>query len=479
MFNFNTSYTQLNACFYQLCEPSPIKDPKLILFNDSLASELDIDKESLSEKEIAQLLCGNKTLQKPISQAYAGHQFGHFTLLGDGRAHLLGEHITKEKKRVDVQLKGSGQTPYARRGDGKATLGPMLREYIISEAMHGLNIPTTRSLAVVATSEPVYRDTQLPGAILTRIADSHIRIGTFEFAASKQDPQLIEELLHYTIKRHYPKLSDSKNKTLALLEAVMHAQIKLICHWLRVGFIHGVMNTDNISIAAQSIDYGPCAFMNIYDPETCYSSIDHMKRYAFAKQSAILQWNLARFAESLLPIIDKDIKKAIALAEKSLKTFPKHFETAWLEMMRSKLGLLESKKEDIKLIGDLLSLMQKSNADYTHTFLVLQEQFDDTSSLYKTKVFRAWKTRWELRYKQEKRHRRDQLALMKAHNPLIIPRNHLMEDALTQAQKNDLNPFKGLLEALQSPYQSSKTLKTYQALPSDDFEKNYQTFCGT
>ena len=350
--NFENTYSRLSDSFKQNINPVPVKDPKLILFNKKLESELNLDFSKNSKKDLSELFSGNSLPDgcNSIAQAYAGHQFGHFTMLGDGRAVLIGEHLSKNNQRYDIQFKGSGKTAFSRNGDGRAALGPMLREYIISEAMNGLKIPTTRSLAVVKTGENVIRESYLPGAILTRIASSHIRVGTFQYIAARQKNNELEILLNYVIDRHYPDIKNSKNKATELLTIVMKKQINLVVNWMRVGFIHGVMNTDNMSISGETIDYGPCAFMDTYDPKTVFSSIDQMGRYAYCNQPVITKWNLSRFAECLIPLIDKDQEKAIKIATKIIDTFEKVYEDKWLDMMREKLGLFGVDDKDKLLI---------------------------------------------------------------------------------------------------------------------------------
>ena len=339
--NFDNTYFNLPGVFRESIKPIPVKKPGLVLLNNNLADNLSLDFSNLNNQELSELFSGNylPVGSNSLAQAYAGHQFGHFTMLGDGRAVLIGEHLSKDNKRYDIQFKGSGKTTFSRNGDGRAALGPMLREYIVSEAMHGLKIPTTRSLAVVKTGENVIRETSLQGAILTRVASSHIRVGTFQYIAARQKKDELEILLNYVINRHYPNIKDSKNKAIELLNIVMIKQIDLIVNWIRVGFIHGVMNTDNMSISGETIDYGPCAFMDTYDPKTVFSSIDQMGRYAYCNQPVITKWNLSRFAECLIPLIDNDQEKAIKLATEKINSFEKKYEEKWLNMMRKKLGL--------------------------------------------------------------------------------------------------------------------------------------------
>ncbi|MBU6141305.1 MAG: YdiU family protein [Proteobacteria bacterium] len=458
LFNFDNSYSRLAKIFFSQIDPSPVRAPKIVILNEDLLKDLDLKFSALSSEEKAALFSGNilPKNSEPIAQAYAGHQYGGFVILGDGRAILLGEHLTRDKKRADIQLKGSGQTPYSRRGDGRAALAPMLREYLISEAMHALSVPTTRSLAVVATGEDVYRETLLPGAILTRVASSHIRVGTFQFAAAMGSKKDVEDLINYTIARHFPH----KNNAQELLKIVIERQADLIVNWLRVGFIHGVMNTDNMSISGETIDYGPCAFIDEYDPATVFSSIDSRGRYAFANQAPIAQWNLARFAETLLPFLSREI------AENEIENFRAIFQEKYLAMMRKKLGLFGVEEGDKKLIEDLLDWMQKSRADYTNTFRNLSSVEGD------------WQKNWRTRLEKNNQSLEASQKLMDENNPAIIPRNHKVEEALQAANDADLEPFHNLLAALKNPYENSANKKSYQ-LPPTEFQRVTQTFCGT
>jgi uncharacterized protein YdiU (UPF0061 family) len=478
---FDNSYSKLPQFFYTPLEPVPVKAPELVILNEELAKNMGLDFSLLKSEEKSALFGGNRILEgsNSIALAYAGHQFGHFTVLGDGRAILLGEHITPDHKRLDIQLKGSGRTPYSRRADGRAALGPMLREYVISEAMHYLGIPTTRSLAVVKTGENVMRERVLPGAILTRIASSHIRVGTFQFAASQGDPKLVKSLLDYTISRHYPGLVDSDNKAVALINAVIRKQADLIVHWMRVGFIHGVMNTDNMTLSGETIDYGPCAFMDTYDPNTVFSSIDHMGRYAYINQPKIAQWNIARLAEALVPLIHNDINKALDIAGDTINTFTDIYHDKWLSMMRAKLGLFGECKSDEVLIGSLLDWMQISNADFTNTFRDLSASDKPIGELYKQESFHVWYGRWQERLKQNTKPFTSSLCLMKSVNPAVIPRNHKVEQVLDAATyEGDLKPFHALLKVLKEPYKKRQIDKTY-LLPPPPSDGIYQTFCGT
>jgi len=477
--NFDNSYSRLSDSFKEHIKPVAVKNPELVIINESLAKELDLDLTKINKNKLSSLFTGNTLPEgsNTIAQAYAGHQFGHFTMLGDGRAILIGEHITQSNKRYDIQFKGSGKTSFSRSGDGRAALGPMLREYIISEAMHYLNIPSTRSLAVAKTGETVMRDTPLQGAVLTRIALSHIRVGTFQYITARDKKDELEILLNYVIHRHYPELENSKNKAIDLLNNVMSKQIDLVVNWMRVGFIHGVMNTDNMSISGETIDYGPCAFMDTYDPKTVFSSIDHMGRYAYCNQPIITKWNLSRFAECLIPMIDKNQKKAIEMANEIISTFEKKYEKKWLEMMRKKLGLLGVNDGDKYLILDLLTWMHLKKADYTNTFCHLMNLDLKTEKIYKEKEFIYWKERWQNRLSTKKDLPKKNLDLMKISNPLVIPRNHKVEEVLNEANKNNLEPMNKLIKAINKPYTKQKEIEKYQK-PSYLNEK-YQTFCGT
>lgn len=477
--NFDNTYAQLPSSFYRSQNATLVREPRMVVFNHALAESLGLDAKRLAEENGRFIFSGNESPAgaEPLAQAYAGHQFGGFTMLGDGRALLLGEHIAPDGARFDIQLKGSGQTPYSRRGDGRAALGPMLREYLISEAMHALGIPTTRSLAVVATGEPVMRDAVLPGAVLTRVASSHIRVGTFQYAAAIDDAAALKALADYTINRHYPDLAAAENPYLALLYAVIDRQAALIAKWMHVGFIHGVMNTDNMAISGETIDYGPCAFMDCYDPKTVFSLIDHHGRYAFGKQPSIAQWNLARFAETLLPLLHADSDQALELAEDAIQAYPGKYEQYWLAGMRAKLGLLDEEAEDMALVKDLLTCMHKHSMDYTKTFRDLAtEQSIRTSPEPDVK---AWAERWQSRLRRQAATPAEATAVMLAANPAVIPRNHLVEAALTAAvENNDLGPFEKLLAVLASPFEETADNAEYR-MSAPPSRWPYQTFCGT
>ena len=476
---FDNSYHKLSNTFKQDVNPIPVKKPELVLLNKKLAENLNLDFTNLDNREISKLFSGNSLPDgsNSIAQAYAGHQFGHFTMLGDGRAVLIGEHLSKDNERFDIQFKGSGKTTFSRNGDGRAALGPMLREYIISEAMNGLKIPTTRSLAVVKTGEEVIRETSLPGAILTRVASSHIRVGTFQYIAARQKKEELQILLDYVINRHYPNIKDSQNKALELLNIVLEKQIDLVVNWMRVGFIHGVMNTDNMSISGETIDYGPCAFMDTYDPKTVFSSIDQMGRYAYCNQPIITKWNLSRFAECLIPLIDKNQEKAIKLATEIINSFEKKYEEKWLNMMRGKLGLFGAEDKDKFLILDLLTWMHQKKADYTNIFCHLMNEEIQKDRIYQDNDFQIWKKRWSQRLKTKNNTPEKYIELMRTANPLIIPRNHKVEEALKEAELNNLKPINQFIEILNQPYTKNEDILDYQ-IPSNLDEK-YQTFCGT
>ena len=477
--NFDNSYSRLPNVFKEHIKPVTVKNPELVLMNQGLAKELNLDFSKINKKELSAIFTGNILPEgsNAIAQAYAGHQFGHFTMLGDGRAVLIGEHLTNTNKRYDVQLKGSGKTAFSRNGDGRAALGPMLREYIISEAMHSLDIPTTRSLAVAKTGEKIMRDTTLQSAILTRVASSHIRVGTFQYVAARNKKGELEILINYVVKRHYPELINSKNKALDLLNVLIDKQIDLVVDWMRVGFIHGVMNTDNMTISGETIDYGPCAFMDTYDPKTVFSSIDKMGRYAYCNQPAITKWNLSRFAECLIPLIDKDEDKAVKSATELIDTFGKKYEEKWLKMMRNKLGLLGEDNKDKSLIVDLLTWMHQNKADYTNTFCHLMKLKEYDDDLYKDNNFQNWKKNWETRLSLSNNHTEKYIELMRSVNPLVIPRNHKIEESLEMANNNNLEIFHKLLKILEKPYVQQENILDY--LKMGDTTKEYMTFCGT
>lgn len=480
-FDFNNSFAQLPESLFTFVKPASVPDPKVVIINDNLAKFLGLNAQSLRTDLGVAILAGQHAPEgsSSLAQAYAGHQFGHFTMLGDGRAILLGEQLTPSGESYDLQFKGSGRTPYSRGGDGKATLGPMLREYIISEAMYALNIPTTRSLAVVTTGEIVLREEDLPGAILTRVASSHLRVGTFQYSANWQTQDELKALADYAIARHYPEVAEEKNKYLSLLREVIRAQASLVSKWMLVGFIHGVMNTDNMTISGETIDYGPCAFMDTFDPATVFSSIDRQGRYAYANQPKIASWNLARFADSLLPLIDRDQEKAIKLAEAELELFPDIYDQYYMQGMRSKLGLMNKQEEDKALVRDLLHLMYEHQADYTNTFLDLTFNTSEQVPLATADNFLAWKKRWQKRLEKNPGDWSATQELMKMSNPALIPRNHRVEEALRPAvQAGDYKPLHKLLKVLADPFAHSQAQEEY-AKPPEPSAVPYQTFCGT
>jgi len=477
---FDNTYARLPEIMLSRIAPLPVKDPKLVMFNNNLSKELGLDFSVIEDNLLPSIFAGSLLPQESecIAQAYAGHQFGYFTMLGDGRAIVIGEHLSKNNKRFDIQFKGSGKTPYSRNGDGRAALGPMLREYIISEAMHGLGISTTRSLAVVTTGENVIRETPLPGAILTRVAASHIRVGTFQYVTMQDDIKTLKTLFNYTINRHYPELKDSNNQALSLLKIVMEKQIKLVTDWMRVGFIHGVMNTDNMTVSGETIDYGPCAFMDNYNPETVFSSIDHHGRYAYFNQPSIARWNLERFAESLIPLIDNNKDKAIEMATEVINSFAEKYKKSWFKMMHKKLGLLGEDSKDENLIIDLLSWMHQNKADYTNTFCFLMNENIQENKIYNNQGFISWKQQWQERLKLHNNSPEKSLKLMCSVNPLVIARNHKVEEVLKEANNGNLNPFNDFLKVLEKPYEKQTKTNNYQ-FPAPSSEKKYQTFCGT
>ncbi len=465
------TYTTLPTSLWARIDPVPVAAPALVQFNQPLAEALGL-QPYLSDYPLAQLFSGNRCPEgaQPFAQAYAGHQFGYFNVLGDGRAVLLGEWLTPEKQRIDIQFKGSGRTPFSRRGDGRAALAPMLREFLISEAMHALGIPTTRALAVVTTGEQVYRERPLPGAILTRVAASHIRVGTFELAARIDKPTL-QALADYSLQRHYPEVAETEHPYLSFLLAAIKRQAKLISQWLQVGFIHGVMNTDNMSIAGETIDYGPCAFMDTYHPETVFSSIDTHGRYAFANQPSMGAWNLTRFAETLLPLLAPDLKQAQTLAQDALEKFGSTLETHWLAGMAQKLGLTQPDKP---LIYELLTLMTETQKDYTLTFRDLAQWLrgQPTSQNYDTEAWQHWLARWQV---QQRFPPEQTASFMDTVNPAVIPRNHHVEQALQAAENGHITPFEQLLTAVRHPFNGTHPYTQ----PPAPHERIYQTFCGT
>jgi len=474
---FENTYARLPEYFFVRVKPVAVQAPAVVVVNHELAAMLGLDTRTLSDHDAAALFSGQilPTGAEPISQAYAGHQFGSFTMLGDGRAILLGEHRTPDGSLVDVQLKGSGQTPFSRRGDGLAALGPMLREYIISEAMAALRIPTTRSLAVVLTGEPVYRERVLRGAILTRVAASHVRVGTFEYLAAQRNVDGLRTLVAYTVDRLYPELHQESNQPLALLRVMADRQAKLVAEWQCAGFVHGVMNTDNMALSGETIDYGPCAFMDRYHPDTVFSSIDSTGRYAYGQQPRIAQWNLARFAEALLPILATVWEDAITAAQEVIHEFPAQFERAWIAAMRRKLGLATDRHEDKTLIEGLLVWMQRAGADFTNTFRGLGVGIavgEDDSA------FIQWHRQWVERLQTEGTSMHAAQDTMRSVNPAVIPRNHKVEEALSAAESGNLEPMTALLRAVGKPFEEGPHHDGFRE-PAPESDDPYQTFCGT
>lgn len=488
-FQFDNSYARLPERFFARLKPAPVRAPSLVKLNERLATELGLDAEALQTPDGVAILAGNETPAQsaPIAMAYAGHQFGGWSpQLGDGRAVLLGEVIDRNGQRRDIQLKGSGPTPFSRQGDGRSPLGPALREYIISEAMHGLGVPTTRSLAVTATGEPVYREAALPGGVLTRVASSHIRVGTFQYFLARKDNEGLQLLADHAIQRHYPEAARAEHPYKSLLDRVIGRQAALIAQWMSVGFIHGVMNTDNMTISGETIDYGPCAFMDSYKAGMVYSSIDRQGRYAYANQPPIGHWNLVCFAQALLPLLDEEEEKAIEIAQASINRYPELFRDAWLARMRRKLGLSAAEDSDQALIEELLELMEQNQADFTLTFRHLanaigsegqaappaRDQFIDPTA------FDAWAQRWQERLLREPMAPAERRAMMLAANPLFIPRNHRVEAAIDAAYQNDFGPFEELVQVLQRPYEDQPEFADYATPPTPD-QIVGQTFCGT
>jgi uncharacterized protein YdiU (UPF0061 family) len=487
-FGFDNTYARELEGFHVPWKATHVAQPRLVKLNRELAEELGLDAGALESEEGARIFAGNEIPEGavPLAQVYAGHQFGGFVpQLGDGRALLLGEVIDCKGRRRDIQLKGSGPTPYSRAGDGRAALGPVLREYLIGEAMHALGIPTTRALAAALTGEPVFREEgALPGAILTRVAASHIRVGTFEFFAARGEQDKVRRLADYVIDRHYPELKDHATPYLGLLERVSHRQAALVASWMHVGFIHGVMNTDNMAVSGETIDYGPCAFMDHYDPATVFSSIDTRGRYAYANQPRIAQWNLARFAETLLSLIDADEKRAIARATEVINAFPAQYERHWLKGMRAKLGLVAEDEADLNLAAGFLTAMEGKKVDYTLAFRYLadaalgQEEpiralFADPSS------YDLWSSHWRARIAREVATPSERAQAMRRANPAFIPRNHRVEEALSAAvQRGDYAPFETLLKILSRPYDDQPEFAAF-AEPAPEGRGCYRTFCGT
>ena len=485
MLAFDNAYALLPGRFYASLPPKPVLAPRLIKVNEGLARELDIDPARLASDEGVAVLAGNVVPMgaKPLALAYAGHQFGNFVpQLGDGRAVLLGEVIDAHGRRRDIQLKGSGPTPFSRRGDGRAALGPVLREYIVSEAMAALGIPTTRSLAAMATGETVWRETPLPGAVLTRVAASHIRIGTFQYFAVREDVEALRILTDYVIARHYPEAVSAPNKARAMLDGIVARQAQLIAKWLLVGFIHGVMNTDNMAVSGETLDYGPCAFMDTYNPRQVYSSIDEMGRYAYGNQPAIAQWNLARLAETLLPLLADTEELALAEAQAALDAFAPQFNDAYQSGLRAKLGLQEQREGDHELAQDLLKRMAEGLADFTLTFRKLADLLEGGEGprdLFVNPLeFDDWAARWKQRVVEEGRDPLARVKSLRAVNPMFIPRNHRIEYALAAAEAGDFSQFETMVSVLATPFDDQPEHALYATSPEPD-QIVQRTFCGT
>ncbi len=478
-FNFEFSYLALPDMFYSLVNPTPAGSSEMILINAGLLKALNIP--SVNPDKLMAVLSGSEVAKNttPFAQAYAGHQFGHFTMLGDGRAIMLGELIAADSCRYDLQLKGCGQTPYSRSGDGRATLKSMLREFLMSEAMYNLNIPTSRSLAVIKTELPVYRESKNEGAVLTRIMNSHIRIGTFEYASYFGTKDDLQSLTDYTVKRLFPEIEQDENPALSLLNKVMELQVDLVVNWMRVGFIHGVMNTDNVAISGETFDYGPCAFMNAYHPETVFSSIDTHGRYAFGNQSEILKWNLSRLAEALLPMLHNNAETALKLAQQTIERFDVLWSEKYYDCMLTKLGIENTTVEDHAMVDEFLELMKAHKLDYTNTFsaLIMDKNFEDNNQ--ENPLLMHWFEKWKVRISENSNGLQTAKRLMKESNPVFIPRNHLVEEALDEATKGNYSLLEKILDILATPYDYTADYHDYFKLPESDYDQNYQTFCGT
>ena len=478
---FDNSYLNLPRMLYTKVLPTKVRFPELVLLNKNLSESLALNTDYLNSELGSAIFSGNQIPEgaEPIAQAYAGHQFGYFTFLGDGRAILLGEHVTPTGKRFDIQLKGAGITPYSRRGDGRAALGPMIREYIISEAMHNLGIPTTRSLAVTTTGEYINRDKKLSGAVLTRVAASHIRVGTFQYIAQKGSLEELKKLADYTIDRHCPGAKNFVNPYRQLLKVAIYKQAELIAKWQLVGFVHGVMNTDNMTISGETIDYGPCAFMDAYDSNTVFSSIDYNGRYAYGNQPHIALWNLGRFAETLLNLIHKDLTKAKEIADIELAEFPVIFQENWMEGMRSKLGIFNKEEEDSELFSEFLEIIENQKADYTNTFIELTNVRKPQGEMEGNKEFLKWYIKWRDRLSRQSQSKAQSIQLMKDSNPAVIPRNHRVEETLKAIEeKNDYSTLFALLKVLEKPYEHTEDQKRFAEPPSSS-DLPYVTYYGT
>jgi len=489
---FDNSYANLPNHFYTRQQPTPVAKPQLIKLNEALADQLGLSVPQLRTENGIAMFSGNAMPEgaDPLAMAYAGHQFGNWVpQLGDGRAVLLGEVVDHHGVRHDIQLKGAGPTPYSRNGDGRAAVGPVVREFVVSEAMAALGVPTTRALCAVTTGESVYRESVLPGAILTRVALSHVRVGTFQYFAARGNHDALSELTDYVIKRHYPDVAEADNPPLALLEAVLIKQAGLMAKWQSIGFIHGVMNTDNASVAGLTIDYGPCAFMDAYDPETVFSSIDHMGRYAYQNQPGIAQWNMANLAQCLLPLIDADEQKALAAAQSVIDAFPTRFTTAYLAEFRKKLGLQTEHSDDAGLVDSLLGIMSDQKADFTNTFRALSNTPVNTveqqcgqqgflNQFSNSDEAALWSERWWQRHEHEPDDVDTRQRLMQNNNPAYIARNHRVEEVIVAAQQHNYEPMNTLVDVLSAPFTESEQNVDFQSPPTEA-EKVRATFCGT
>lgn len=489
LFHFDNSYSRLPDDFFRRCNPTPVSAPRLLKFNDALAEELGADLSGCDEQTLAALFSGNLVPDgaEPLAMAYAGHQFGDFSpQLGDGRALLLGEVIDRSGQRRDIQLKGAGRTPFSRGGDGRAPLGPVIREYLVSEAMHALGVPTSRALAAVTSGETVMRDDALPGAVLTRVAASHIRVGTFEYFAARGQVEHLRQLADYVIHRHYPTLHAAPQPYLALLDTVITQQVQLVAHWMSLGFIHGVMNTDNMLVSGETIDYGPCAFLDAYHPETVFSAIDRQGRYAWRMQPAIVQWNMARFAETLVPLLAEDAQDAIELATNAIRSINGRYQDAWLARMRRKLGLAVAQPDDQALVDDLLAAMDRNNVDFTCLFRALCDAAETPSADHvvgalfaRSADWEAWALRWRARLASEDITATARRLAMRAVNPSVIPRNHRVEQAINETMSTGrTDTFERLLCVLATPFEDHPDDVDWLGPPTED-ERVCRTFCGT
>lgn len=473
IFNMEYSYKELPEVFWVEKDVRDIPNPEVVLFNEELAEVLNLP---LNPEKYTEVLSGKGLNETPIAMAYAGHQFGGFSMLGDGRALLLGEHVTDEGLRYDIHLKGTGRTEFSRAGDGLAAVGPMTREFIISEAMHALGIPTNRALAVMKTGDTVRRETILPGAVMARVASSHLRVGTFEYTG-RLSSEHVKTLADYAIDRHYPAIKDHEDKYLLFLESVAHAQSYLISEWMGVGFIHGVMNTDNMTISGESIDFGPCAFMDQYDQDTVFSSIDTEGRYRYRHQPAIGQWNLSKLAEVLIPILDADEEKAVEKAQGALQKYRDLYQAYWLKKMANKIGIVSLEENDVDIIMEWLNILEEEKADYTLSFRHLTNQEISELPFQSSERFKSWYDQWQEVLNQKKESLEEAYTVMKAVNPAVIPRNHIVEEALNAAENNDFSKVKDLMEVLKQPYSDNHEEK--YKYPPKPGEEVLQTFCGT